>query len=364
LEVRVVSIKRAGKGLVALAVVVATVSTLAAAQAGAAGSKFFNVQNLISDSSAVTAAATDPALVNGWGLSATATSPWWVSNNGSSTSTLYSGVGSKAALVVSVPGNPTGTVASASTSDFTISQGSASAPSRFLFSTESGQILGWAPTVAATTAIPGVDNSARGAIYKGLAVANDRLYATDFHNARVDVFDASFKPILPDAFKDPQIPKGWAPFGIQALGGNIFVTYAQQDKDAKDDVAGGGLGFVDQYSPDGVLLARVAKQGKKNAPLNAPWGLAMAPASFGAFAGDLLVGNFGDGRISAYLEKSPGKWVYKGQLAHADGSLVVIDGLWAIAFGNDAAAGPSSTLYFASGPAGEQHGLFGSITVG
>ena len=359
------SIRFARRGLAGLAVAVAIATLSAAGQAGAAGSKFFNVQNLISDSSAVSAAATDGSLVNGWGLSAGPTTPWWVANNGTSTSTLYSGVGSKSPLTVTVPGSPTGTVFNANTADFSITQGGTTAASRFLFATEGGSILGWAPTVAPTTAIAGVDNSAKGAIYKGLATLNDRLYATDFHNARVDVYDASWNPVaLPNGFSDPQIPKGWAPFGIQALGGNIFVTYAQQDKAAKDEVAGGGLGYVDEYSPDGVLLARVAKQGKPNAPLNAPWGLAMAPPSFGVFGGDLLVGNFGSGRISAYLEKTPGHWVYKGQLAHADGSLVVIDGLWAIAFGNDSAGGPSSSLYFAAGPTGETHGLFGAITVG
>ncbi len=141
------------------------------------------------------------------------------------------------------------------------------------------------------------------------------------------------------------------------------MTYAKQDAAAKDDVPVAGQAFVDEFTPDGQLVARVVNSGKKNAPLNAPWGLALAPADFGSFAGDLLVGNFGNGRISAYAQKGS-TWVYKGQLRLGDGTPVAIDGLWAIAFGNGAAAGPANTLYFLSGPSGEQHGLYGSITAG
>jgi uncharacterized protein (TIGR03118 family) len=332
--------------------------------AGAAGTLVaYNVYPLVSDSSAVSAPLTDASLVNSWGLSATATSPWWTSNNKTNTSTLYSGVGSKVALTVTVPGGPTGTVASASATDFPVSQGGASGASRFLFDTEAGTILGWTPTVNGTAAVVAVDNSAKGAHYTGLATANDRLYAADFKNARVDAYDANWQP-LPLGFSDPNIPKGWAPFGIQAAGTSIFVTYAQQDKDKEDAVAGGGLGYVDEFTPDGKLVGRVASKGNSRAPLNAPWGLAMAPANFGAFSGDLLVGNFGNGRISAYLKQSDGKWVYKGQLAKATGEPIVLDGLWAIAFGNGAAAGPTTNLYFLAGPTGETHGLYGFIGAG
>ena len=263
-----------------------------------------------------------------------------------------------------MPGGPSGTIFNGSAADFVINQNGKSGAARFLFSTEGGMILGWSPAVNAATAIPGVDRSASGAIYKGLTTMSDRLYATDFHNGRVDVFDASFNPVTTAAFSDPKLPAGYAPFGIQALNGSIFVTYAKQDAAKKDDVAGDGFGYVDQFTPDGQFVARVAPGGRKNAPSNAPWGLALAPASFGVFSGDVLVGNFGNGRISAYKDLGGGKWVYKGQLRLGDQTLVKIDGLWAIAFGNGGAGGPTTSLYFAAGPGGESHGLFGSITAG
>ncbi len=349
----------------ATAAVLALTAVFGAAVAGARSSVLvaYNVYPLVSDSSAVAAPLTDSALVNGWGLSDTATSPWWISNNESSNSTLYTGGGSKNALVVSVPGGPTGTIGNPSTTDFAVTQNGTSGASRFLFATSAGQILGWAPAVNAAAAVVAVDDSAAGAEFTGLATASDRLYAADFHNARVDVFDASFKP-LALGFTDTGIPKGWAPFGIQALNGNIFVTYAQQDTTGKLSVAGGGLGYVDEFSPDGVLIARVASKGGRKAPLNAPWGLAMAPTTFGAYGGDLLIGNFGNGRISAYTVLSNGKWGYKGQLRTANGTPIALDGLWAIAFGNGASAGPTNNLYFASGPGGGSHGLFGFIGVG
>jgi uncharacterized protein (TIGR03118 family) len=350
-------------GFAGVAVLAATLA-LGVVGAGATRSLVaYNIYPLISDSSAVSAPLADTALVNGWGLSASATSPWWTSNNKSNTSTLYTGLGSKNALTVAVPGGPTGTVANSNTADFVIGQGVASASSRFLFDTQAGQILGWAPTVNGTAAVVAVDNSAGGALYDGLATLNDRLYAADFHNGRVDSFDSAFKPLsLP--FKDPKLPKGWAPFGIQALAGNIFVTYAQQDATKKISVPGGGNGYVDEFTPDGALVARVASKGTVRGPLDAPWGLALAPATFGAYAGDLLVGNFGNGRISAYQQLSSGKWVYKGQIRTADGKPIVVDGLWAIAFGNGASAGPTSNLYFLAGPTGQQHGLFGFIAAG
>jgi uncharacterized protein (TIGR03118 family) len=340
-----------------IAAALAAASLIAGSAFGGIADDVFTVHNLVSDTA-------DATLVNGWGLSAGPTTPWWVSDNGKNATTLYNGAGAKQALTVAVPGAPTGTVFNGSATDFVISQNGKTGAARFLFATEGGTILGWSPAVNAATAIPGVDRSALGAVYKGLATANDRLYATDFHNNRVDVFDASFNPVTTAPFKDTKLPKGYAPFGIQALAGSIFVTYAKQDAAKHDDVAGNGFGYVDQYTPDGQLVARVASGGRKNAPPNAPWGLALAPSSFGVFSGDLLIGNFGNGRISAYQDRGGGKWVFKGQLRHGDQTLVEIDGLWAIAFGNGAAAGPATTLYFAAGPVGETHGLFGSVTAG
>jgi len=359
---------RLSRGLM-LGVVLCAALGAGGANAGSRATRgnWYNVYNLVSDGTAVTAPLADPSLVNGWGLSAGPTSPWWTANNGSNTSTLYNGVGSKSALTVSVPGCPTGTVFNGTAADFVVSESGKSGSARFLFSTQSGKILGWANGVNPNTAVVAVDRSAQAAQYDGLAIANDRLYATDFHNGRVDVFDKSFQPVaLPNGFQDAQIAKGYAPFGIQALDGNIFVTYAQQDSTKRRDLPGGGRGYVDEFSPDGVLIARVAKRGNSHAPLNSPWGLAMAPSTFGGFGGDLLVGNFGNGKISAYKPPAAGSttWTYKGQLRVSNGAIIKIDGLWAIAFGNGSSAGPANNLYFIAGPAGQAHGLFGFIAVG
>jgi uncharacterized protein (TIGR03118 family) len=351
----------------AIAFVLAATALGAGGAAARSTGNWYNGYFLVSDGPSVEALRNDASLVNGWGLSAGPTTPWWTSNNGTSTSTLYSGSGVKSALTVTVAGGPTGTVFNGNANAFVVSQNGKSGSARFLFATQAGTIAGWSPTVNGTAAVTAVDRSAQGAVYDGLTTLNDRLYAADFHNARVDVFDSTFAPVtLANGFTDSQIPKGWAPFGIQALGGNIFVTYAKQDAAQRNDVPGGGLGYVDEYSPEGVLLARVAKRGLKKAPLNSPWGLAMAPTTFGGFGGDLLVGNFGNGKISAYQPPAAGatKWTYKGQLRVATGAIIKIDGLWAIAFGNGGASGPTNNLYFLSGPTGQTHGLFGFIAVG
>lgn len=353
--------RRFNKRILILAVAVGVVSIGGVANARTQASTY-SVHGLVSDAAGDAAPAADTSLVNGWGLAAGPTTPWWAADNGTSTSTLYSGAGAKQALSVTVSGGPTGVVFNAVASDFAVTENGKTGGARFLFATEAGTIAGWSPTVNGNTAITAADRTGTGAVYKGLAIANDKLYATDFHNARVDVFDNAFK-LVSGGFKDPRIPKGYAPFGIQSLEGNIFVTYALQDAARKDDVPAPGKGFVDEFTPDGVLVASVVNSGKKNAPLNAAWGLALAPADFGAFSGDLLVANFGNGRISAYTKRGS-KWVYKGQLRRADGTPVALDGLWAIAFGNGAAAGPANTLYFLSGPSGERHGLFGSVTSG
>src|SRR3954447_16481030 len=235
----------------ALAGVILTAALSGAVTRAGAATDLYALQPLVSDSSATAEAATDSSLVNGWGLSAGPTTPWWVSDNGTNLSTLYSGTGAKTPLTVSVPGGPTGTVFNGSTTDFSVSQAGASGASRFLFSTESGTILGWTPSANGTVALVGADRSSVGAVYKGLATASDRLYATDFHNGRVDVFDASFNLIsTPGGFRDPTIAKGFAPFGIQALGGDIFLTYAKQDAAAHDDLPLPGQAYVDEFTPD------------------------------------------------------------------------------------------------------------------
>jgi uncharacterized protein (TIGR03118 family) len=215
-----------------------------------------------------------------------------------------------------------------------------------------------------TTALP-TAHGHPGAIYKGLAIAqptpgNPVLYAADFHNARVDVFNGAWQNVTPaGAFVDPLLPDGYAPFGIQVIASRVFVSYAKQDADAEDEVAGQGRGFVDAYDLGGHLLARVAERGQ----LNAPWGLALAPPTFGRFAGDLLVGNFGDGQINAYQETADG-FEHRGTLRNPAGQKLVIDGLWALEFGNAGSNGSPDTLFFTAGPNDESHGLFGTITTG
>jgi uncharacterized protein (TIGR03118 family) len=215
-----------------------------------------------------------------------------------------------------------------------------------------------------SSALLALDRSSTGAIYKGLTLAltdaGDRLYVTDFHNRRVDVFDGAFQPVAlaAGAFVDPGIPGNFAPFGIRNLQGRIFVTYAKRDSAGEDDVAGPGLGFVSVFDTDGRFLARLVTRGL----LNAPWGLALAPAGFGRFGGDLLVGNFGDGRIVAYhLSDDLRKAVPEGVLRGSDRRPIVIEGLWAIQFGNGALAAPIDSLFFTAGPGDERHGLFGRI---
>jgi uncharacterized protein (TIGR03118 family) len=315
----------------------------------------YAVTYLVSDGS-VPAASKDANLVNGWGLTRGPTTPWWVSDNGTDKSTLYNGAGATLGLVVDVAGGPTGTVFNPGTG-FAVG----GAPARFLFATEGGQILGWQSGLG-TVAGLGADRTKHGSVYKGLTFATafgeDFIYATDFHNGRVDVFDSSWT-LQRWTLRDRRLPRGYAPFGIQALNGVIFVTYAKQDKARHDEVDGVGRGFVDAFSPNGTLLGRVASRG----PLNAPWGLAWAPADFGRFSGDLIVGNFGDGKLDAYRWHN-GHWHLDGRLRGTDHRAISIDGLWGIAFGGgNASSGPTQSLYFAAGPNGEKGGSFGTITV-
>jgi len=324
----------------------------------------YKLTRLVSDQ-ANKAQHQDPNLVNAWGLVSGPSTPWWVANNHSNTSTLYDGTGTPLPLVVSVAGAPTGTVFNGGTG-FQVSHDGVSEPALFLFDTESGVIRAWNPNVPApapsTKAFRVVDMRSDDAIFKGLAIAptahGDRLYATDFHNAKVDVFNERFHRVtMSGAFEDPNIPAGYAPFGIQTIGNHIFVTYAKQDAAAEDDVAGAGFGFVDMYGREGKLLERVASMGS----LDAPWGIAWAPSNFGEASGDLLIGNFGDGVINIFEPEGHGEFEHEGSLQRLNGNQLVIPGLWALRFGNGAAAGPTNTLFFTAGPDDETHGLFGSI---
>jgi uncharacterized protein (TIGR03118 family) len=324
--------------------------------------------NLVSDGF-VPADHTDPNLVNPWGVSHSATSPFWVSDNGTGVSTLYNGAGASfplaSPLVVTIPSppgqtdhsTPTGQVFNTTASGFTVSEDGRSGSAVFLFATEDGTISGWNPTVDGTHAILAVDNSDAGAVYKGLAIAStdgsEQLYAANFHGGTVDVFDSSFKQV--NSFTDPFVPKDYAPFNVQVLDGHLFVTFAQQDDEKHDDVAGPGHGFVDEFDLSGHLLERVAANG----PLDSPWGLAIAPGSFGTLAGDLLIGNFGDGTINVFDRETN---AFAGKLEGADGQPVQIDGLWALITGNGGNGGDPNRVYFTAGPEEEAHGLFGSLT--
>ena len=328
------------------------------AGATAASPNVYSVTNLVSDQSGQ-APNPDANLVNAWGLTSTAGSPWWVSDNQTSVSTVYRANGTTARPPVTVSSAPTGAVSNSSPTNFFIT--GTTVPATFIFSTENGQILAWASSVSGNTAMQEV--ATPDPVYKGLAIAGNRLSATDFHHGRVDVFDGSFQPLnTPGAFVDQGIPAGYAPFGIQNVGGTIVVTYAKQDADAHDDVAGQGHGFVDMFSTTGTFLRRVATHGQ----LNSPWGIAMAPADFGAFSNDLLIGNFGDGQISAFQPQSDGSFELVGQLRTSDHKVLTIDGLWALQFGKGALAnnGPTNTLFFTAGPDEESHGLFGTINAG
>jgi uncharacterized protein (TIGR03118 family) len=325
----------------------------------------YQQQNLVSDGT-IPAAHTDPNLVNGWGVAFNPFGFVWVAAADGHVSTLYDGDGNPQSLVVQIPaptepnnGSPTGIVFNGSDA-FVVNQGGVSGPSRFLFATEEGVIAGWSPTVDLTHAIRMVDNSGSGANYKGLALSADGdtqlIYATDFFHARIDVYDSNFQPaVLPSgAFQDARLPGGYAPFGIQAIGGDIYVTYAKQDASMTEEVKGKGLGFVDVYTPRGHLIRRVASRGR----LNAPWGIALAPARFGRFSNALLIGNFGDGRINGY---EPVFGFPMGSLRDKDHKPIEIDGLWGMQFGNGLNGQPVNTLFFAAGPDDEAHGLYGRI---
>jgi len=305
----------------------------------------------------------DPDLQNAWGIAAGPSSPWWVANNATGTSSIFDADGNPAGPVkITVPGAPDGTVFNGSGS-FQIASG---APALFLFASEDGTFSGWNPAVNPGAAV--VVHNEPGSNYKGLAIVGSTLYSTSFGSCEVEsfhgnFFDGTFTEFdTSGGFEDPSIPAGYCPFGIQAVGTSVFVSYARKDGDDEDH--GRGLGFVREFDSDGNLVARVASHGQ----LNAPWGMAMAPGDFGKFGGCLIVGNFGDGQMNAYCknhgddhgEGDGQEWHHAGRLKEGHHTLV-IDGLWGIGFGNGGAAGPTNVLYFAAGPDDEVNGYYGKI---
>ncbi len=353
---------------------------------GATLAQHYKQTNLVADTSGA-AAIQDPSLVNSWGLSRSSTSPWWVANNGTGTSTLYTGAGQIIPIngngIVNIPppknapagtiATPTGTVFNGS-ADFVLPLPNGK-PAVFIFATEDGTISGWNGGTSAFLAVDNSDKgSGNGAVYKGATTADLNgkrfLYVTNFHAGRVEVYDANFQAVhLPHSAFDPdadddghgdghgedRIPRGFAPFNIQNIGGSLFVTYAKQDADRHDDVAGDGNGFVEIFTPGGKHIGHL----DHGAWLNSPWGVVWTPRDFGEFSNTILVGNFGSGKIAAF-----NGFTYKfiGFMKAPDDSILTIDGLWMLAFGNGAAAGPSTTLYFTAGPEHESRGLFGTLT--
>jgi len=342
-----------------------------------ANAQHYTQANLVSDQMGV-AAVQDVNLVNPWGLARSSGSPWWTANNGMGNSTLFNtsaATPTVLGLVVTIPsasgsdpGVPTGTVFNG-TPAFQLANGNAA---HFLFVTEDGTVSGWN-----TGTVAEIKAKNPGAVYKGAAIASNGgawfLYATNFAQGRIDVFDASFTRVSkgggdhhdvmrndrdddgPNSFVDHRLPRGFSPFGIQNIGGELYVTFAKRDPATNDDVKGPGLGYVDVFSPSGRLVRRL----QHGDWLNAPWGVALAPSDFGAFSHDLLVGQFGSGEIAAY-DVTTGRFL--GKMRDAMDNVLTIDGLWAIAFGNGAAAGPLNTLFFTAGPNDEANGLFGSLT--
>jgi uncharacterized protein (TIGR03118 family) len=330
----------------------------------------FQQTNLVSDIPGL-AAHTDPRLQNPWGLSLNPDGLFRIDDNHTGLSTVYDVNGRHEPTTVEIPLPPGSTSTSPSAPDgtvlnstvgFVISENGRSAPASSIFATEDGTIAAWNQQVDRRHALIEADNSAAGAVYKALTLASNAqgafLYATNFHAGTVDVFDSHFHQVhLAGAFTDPNIPAGFAPFGIKNINGTIFVTYAKQlAPDNHDDQAGPGNGFIDEFDTNGNLIERFASQGA----LNSPHGLALAPADFGAFSNALLVGNFGDGRINAFDLKT-GKFL--GQLSDAAGRPLTNVGIWGMTFGNGAGGTRTNTLYFAAGINGENDGLFASISL-
>lgn len=338
---------------------------LASIAGAAQADPLFQQTNLVSDGF-VPAAQIDPNLINPWGVSFSPSGPFWVSDNNAGVTTIYNASGATQLPPVTIatppgqmPGTatPTGQVHTLG-SGFDVTENGKTAPANFVFATEDGTISGLSFAVDPSRSILAVDNSrgGSGAVYKGLALANtnggSRLYAANFRSGEVEVYDQGFH--LVKSLTDPTLPAGYAPFNVQVLNGKLLVTFALQDAAKHDDVAGTGHGFVDQFNLDGSGMRRIASGGT----LDSPWGLDIAPASFRNFAGDLLVGNFGDGTIGTFNSTTG---AFQGDLRDLSGQIIQIGDLWGLVNGNGGAAGDPSTLFFSAGLMDESHGLFGSL---
>src|ERR1700733_12454165 len=339
---------------------------------------------LVTDNDTVVATALtiDANLQNPWGIAFAPGSPFWISDNNNNLSTLYSGIGANetqgvtgsASVGVAIPASaagvqakPTGQVYNGS-GGFMITTSMGQETALFIFDGEGGTIAAWAKDsgAAAVTAYDdGIVSGTNHAVYKGLALGTvdgaTFLYATDLHNNKVDVFDASFaKPAaMQGKFVDPAIPAGFVPFGITALNGQLYVSYAMQDAAKHDETTGAGLGYVDVFDFSGNFVSRFASGGA----LNAPWGMAIAPAGFGSLAGDLLIGNFGDGKINIFAPNGTALATSMGPLTVTNGGTITIPGLWSLVFGNGDSDKPVTTLFYTAGFADQTDGVFGSIAV-
>jgi uncharacterized protein (TIGR03118 family) len=338
---------------------------------------------LVSDKSEVvaTAATIDTNLQNPWGIAVAPGLPFWISDNNSNLSTLYSGAGVQETQTITgsaetgiaipasaagVQANPTGQVFNG-TGGFLVPTSKGQETALFIFDGEGGLISAWAQDSGATAVTAyddGIINGADHAVYKGLAIGTvsggTYLYATDLHNNKVDVFDTSFsKPAaMQGKFVDPNLPSGFVPFGITALNGQLYVTFAKQDAAMHDEITGSGLGYVDIFDFNGNLVNQFASAGA----LNAPWGIAIAPAGFGTFEGDVLIGNFGDGTINIFSPNGTSLATSKGALMAGNGQPLVFPGLWALTFGNGDSDKPVTTLFYTAGFSSQIDGVFGSIT--
>jgi uncharacterized protein (TIGR03118 family) len=322
----------------------------------------FTQTNLVSDGS-IPAANTDPNLKNPWGVSFSPSGPFWVSDNNSGLTTLYNSSGAIQSLVVTIPpqhgtkalGSPTGQVFNPSSTDFLVTAGGKSGAAAFLFATEDGTISGWSPSVDASEAVIAVNQHSTGASFKGLAYytnssGDNFLLAADLHGGVVDVFDSTFSVVT--SFRDTTLESVYSPFNVAVLNGNIYVAYGWVNSKRNNVVPHPGWGVVEEVTAAGAVIQKVI-----GGSLNAPWGLAIAPTGFGTLGGDLLVGNFGDGRITAYNAALKSK----GQIKIAKKPLV-IDGLWALIVGNGGSGGSASDVYFTSGPNKQADGLMGSLS--